>query len=115
LSSAIIYKILRPADWRAFAAAGRFKGAPVDLADGFLHFSAPDQVLETLARHFADEDAPMLVACDAAAFGDALKWEPSRGGALFPHLYGVLERRHVLSVTPLARGPNGAHLLPPLP
>ena len=85
-----VFKVLPAAEWDAACAQGRFDGAPVDLADGFIHLSAADQVAETLRRHFAGQDDLVLVAFDAAALGPALTWEPSRGGALFPHLYGPL-------------------------
>jgi uncharacterized protein (DUF952 family) len=86
----LIYKIC-PADlWRAAEGAGAFGGAPIDLADGYIHFSTAEQARETAARHFPGQDDLVLVAVDAAALGEALKWEPSRGGALFPHLYGPL-------------------------
>ncbi len=76
--------------WREAARDGVFRGAPIDLADGYIHFSTAAQVAETAARHFAGATDLVLVAVDAAALGDALRWEPSRGGALFPHLYGTL-------------------------
>lgn len=90
---ALIFKICAAAQWRAAEAAGEFRGAPVDLADGFIHFSAADQVEETAAKHFRGMGDLVLVAVDADALGTALKWEPSRGGALFPHLYGPLDVR----------------------
>jgi uncharacterized protein (DUF952 family) len=98
-----IYKICDAAEWRAVERAGEFTGAPVDLADGYIHFSAADQVEETAAKHFAGQRDLVLVAVAADALGPALKWEPSRGGALFPHLYGKL---------PL--GPEGRHAFPAL-
>lgn len=107
-----IYKIAPAALWREAEALGRFEGAPVDHADGFIHFSAADQLRETAARHFADVDDLLLVAVEAEALGPALKWEPSRGGALFPHLYGPLDLAHVRSVDPLPRGEDGAHVFP---
>lgn len=112
-SGAPIFKILRQDEWRGFEADGVFHGAPVDLADGYVHLSAADQVAATAARHFAGAEGLVLVAVDPAAAGDALRWEPSRGGALFPHLYGPLERAHVLWTAPLPLGPDGAHVFPP--
>lgn len=112
--AATIYKITSRAAWTAAEAAGRFTGAPVDLADGFIHFSTADQVRETAARHFAGQDGLVLVAVDAAALGAALAWEPSRGGALFPHLYGALAMEAVRWVKPLALGADGRHVFPPL-
>ncbi|MCC2108816.1 MAG: DUF952 domain-containing protein, partial [Hyphomicrobiales bacterium] len=81
----------------------------VDLADGFIHFSTAAQVAETAAKHFAGQTDLLLVAIDGATLGDALKWEPSRGGALFPHLYAPLDPRAAISVRPLPLGADGAH------
>lgn len=97
----LIYKILPRADWRAAEAQGEFRGSAVDLADGFIHFSAGDQVQETLRRHFADQADLVLVAVEAESLGPELKWEPSRGGALFPHLYGPLPTGLAVSVEPI--------------
>lgn len=104
-----VYKILTDDLWRAFAASGRLEGAPVDLADGFIHLSAADQVRETAARHFAGLSGLVLVTVDAASLGAALRWEPSRGGALFPHLHGPLDLTSVRSARPLPLGPDGCH------
>jgi uncharacterized protein (DUF952 family) len=87
---ALIYKILRPEEWLLLSANGVFEGSPVDLHDGFIHFSAADQVTETLARHFAGDTELVLLAVDGDAVGESLRWEVSRGGALFPHLYAQL-------------------------
>lgn len=108
----IIYKIFRAAEWDALCAAGQTAGAPVDLADGFIHFSTVEQVRETAAKHFAGAGGLVLVQLDSDRLGDALKWEPSRGGALFPHLYRVLRRDEVLRHDPLPIGPDGAHVFP---
>jgi len=97
----LIYKILRSSEWEAFEAAGETRGAPVDLADGFIHFSTAGQAAETAAKHFAGEDGLWLVAFEARRMGDALRWEPSRGGELFPHLYRVLRRDEVVWAKPL--------------
>jgi uncharacterized protein (DUF952 family) len=87
-----IYKILPASLWRTAQEEGVFRGAPVDLADGYIHFSTREQVAETAAKHFAAQSDLVLLEIDADAFtSDALKWEPSRGGALFPHLYDVLD------------------------
>jgi uncharacterized protein (DUF952 family) len=110
---AIIYKISTRSLWDEAERTGAFVGAPVDRADGFIHFSTADQVRETAARHFAGQGDLLLVAVDAAALGAALRYEPSRGGALFPHLYGTLLLSAVLWVKPLAVGPEG-HLFPEL-
>jgi uncharacterized protein (DUF952 family) len=110
----IIYKIAPKALWHEAEAAGRFDGAPIDLEDGFIHFSDAGQVRETAAKHFAGHDDLLLVAIDAGALGDALKWEVSRGGALFPHLYAPLSLDHVIWVKDLPLGPNGTHVFPEL-
>lgn len=107
----MIYKLFRAAEMAEFAGAGRTLGAPVDRADGYVHFSTAAQAAETAARHFAGEDGLWLLACDEAAMGDALRWEPSRGGQLFPHLYRALERADVAWVRPLPLGPGG-HVFP---
>ncbi len=109
---ALIYKIVPDALWRAAEAEGAFAGAPVDAADGFIHFSTGAQVRETAARHFAGQDDLLLVAVDAAALGATLRWEPSRGGALFPHLYGPLPLAAVAWCQPLPRDARGAHRFP---
>lgn len=108
----LIYKISPGKDWQQAEARGRFSGAPVDLADGFIHFSTAEQVRETAAKHFAGQDGLVLVAVEAEALGEGLKWEPSRGGALFPHLYGELEMSAVRWVRELPLGADGAHLFP---
>jgi uncharacterized protein (DUF952 family) len=101
LAAMLIYKVLRAAEWAAFDRDGGIRGAPVDLADGFIHFSTAEQLPETLARHFAGEADLMLLAVDAARAGDALRWEPARGGALFPHLYRPVGRADMLWSRPL--------------
>ena len=85
-----IYKIMRADEWAALRRNKASDGAPVDLSDGFIHFSTAAQVRETAARHFADAEGLMLLAVDELRLGDALRWEPARGGDLFPHLYGAL-------------------------
>lgn len=97
----LIYKILPSAEWDAALARGRFDGSAIDLKDGFIHFSAADQWAETLAKHFAGQTDLLLVAVEADALGPGLKWEASRGGALFPHLYGVLPTDLAVSVVTL--------------
>jgi uncharacterized protein (DUF952 family) len=106
-----IYKILRQAEWADLDARGETAGAPVDIADGFIHFSTAEQVAETAARHFAGQDGLILAAFEAGTLGEALVWEPSRGGALFPHLYGPLCRADVLWHAPLPLQ-GGAHVFP---
>ncbi|MCY1708184.1 DUF952 domain-containing protein [Pannonibacter sp. SL95] len=110
----LIFKILPDAMWRAAEREGIFRGAPVDLADGYIHFSTAAQVRETAARHFAGQTDLLLAAFDSDAFGTALKWEPSRGGALFPHLYGTLSPSQAIWVHPLPLGQDGAHQFPEL-
>lgn len=109
-----IYKICPAALWHEARSRGVFAGAPVDRADGYIHFSTAAQVRETAAKHFARQDDLMLLWVDAQALGDALKWEPSRGGALFPHLYGALDIRHVARAEKLPLGADGAHVFPEL-
>jgi uncharacterized protein (DUF952 family) len=109
----LIYKIFRAPEWEALAAAGETRGAPVDLADGFIHFSTATQAAETAARHFAGLKDLWLVAVDAAACGADLAWEPSRGGELFPHLYRPLRMADVLWARPLPLI-GGAHRFPTL-
>ncbi|MGX5842215.1 DUF952 domain-containing protein [Mesorhizobium sp. ArgA1] len=112
--SQIIYKIAPEALWREAEKSGRFTGAPIDIADGFIHFSTAGQARETAAKHFAGQTDLVLVSIDGARLGEALKYEISRGGALFPHLYGVLEMSAVLWVRPLPLGPDGTHQFPAL-
>ncbi len=107
----LIFKILRRSEWDAFRAAGGTDGAPVDLADGYIHFSTANQVVGTAARHFASESDLVLVAFDADALGPALKWEPARGGALFPHLYRRLRIAEVVWDKSLPLGATG-HIFP---
>lgn len=107
----MIYKILRRPEWDAFRAAGQTAGAPVDLADGYIHFSTSAQVVETAARHFATETNLVLVAVDPDRLGPALRWEPSRGGQLFPHLYRALRLEEVVWDKSLPLGATG-HIFP---
>ena len=110
----IIYKISDVALWNEAKRSGIFTGAPVDVADGFIHFSTAAQAAETAARHFAGRGDLVLVAVDADALGAGLRHEPSRGGELFPHLYGTLPLAAVCWVTPLPLGPDGKHVFPEL-
>ncbi|RIK83968.1 MAG: DUF952 domain-containing protein [Hyphomicrobiales bacterium] len=110
----LIYKIAPGALWRKAEAQGTFAGAPVDAADGYIHFSTAAQVRETAAKHFAGQEDLVLVAVEAARLGAALKWEPSRGGALFPHLYAPLDLAAVAWARPLPLGPDGNHHFPEL-
>jgi len=106
-----IYKICPRDLWREAETAGRFAGAPVDIADGFIHFSSAPQVRDTATRHFSGQDDLLLIAVDAEALGDKLRWEVSRDGARFPHLYGDLPLSAVREVWPLPLSPDG-HIFP---
>lgn len=108
----LIYKVAPFSLWQSAEAAGVFTGAPVDLADGFIHFSTAGQLRETLARHFAGQGDLMLAAVNAAELGDALRWEVSRGGDLFPHLYVPLDLKAVAWTTPIAVAADGSVDLP---
>ncbi len=105
----LIFKIVASDEWRAAERAGGFDGAGVDRADGYIHFSTAAQAQETAAKWFAGRDGLTLVAVDPAALGADLRWEPSRGGALFPHLYGRLAMDAVVWSRPLPLGPDGRH------
>lgn len=94
-----IYKIMPQAEWKAAQAAGRFEGSAVDHLDGYIHFSTSGQAQETARRHFRGQAGLVVLEIEAADLGPALRWEPSRGGDLFPHLYGALEAAHVRAVT----------------
>lgn len=107
----LIYKIFRAPEWRSLCQHGRTHGAPVDLADGFIHFSTAGQVTETATRHFAGERDLTLAAADAARLGPALKWDVSRGGNRFPHLYGALAHEDIAWARALPLH-DGAHDFP---
>lgn len=107
----MIYKILRSDEWAALQASGETVGAPIDGADGYVHFSTAAQAAETAAKHFAGIDGLMLLAYDEAAMTGDLRWEPSRGGALFPHLYGPLRLADMVWAKPLPLGDTG-HIFP---
>ena len=109
---AAIYKICRAAEWAAALAEGTYAGSAVDVKDGFIHFSTAAQAAETAAKHFAGQADLVLVRLEAEALGPALKWEPSRGGALFPHLYAPLDVRQATWVKPLPLGGDGTHKFP---
>ena len=108
----LIYKITPRKDWLKAEAAGHFLGAQVDLQDGFIHFSTAGQASETAAKHFAGQDDLLLVAVRIAELGDALRWEVSRGGALFPHLYAKLPMDAVEWARPMPLRDDGVHVLP---
>ena len=111
----LIFKIVPHALWAEAEGNGVFAGAPIDRSDGFIHFSTAGQVRETAARHFANQRDLLLVAVAADALGDALRWEPSRGGALFPHLYDMLRVADAAWVRPLPLGADGRYVFGDLP
>jgi uncharacterized protein (DUF952 family) len=106
-----VYKIVPAPLWRSSEAAGTFTGSPIDLLDGYIHLSTGHQVRETAARHFAALDDLLLVAVTITALD--VRWEPSRNGDLFPHLYGTLPLSRVQWVVPLPLGSDGRHSFPP--
>lgn len=106
------YKVLTADQMAALERDGTFAGAPVDLADGYIHLSTADQLTETVDRHFAGQDGLHVVALDLGSFGESLKWEESRGGALFPHLYGPLLLETAIAYSPLRRDEDGGVRLP---
>lgn len=107
----LIYKIFRTEEWAALRAAGTTRGAPIDVADGYVHFSTAEQAAETAAKHFEGQDNLMLLALEADDLGRDLKWEVSRGNALFPHLYRDLRMDDVIWAQPLPLV-NGVHQFP---
>ena len=109
-----LYKICPATLWREAERASVFRGSEVDHRDKFIHFSTAAQVPETAAKHFAGQSDLLLISVDASMLGSALKWGPSRGGALFPHLYGPLALEAVKRVDPLPLGPDRGHVFPPL-
>lgn len=108
-TAAVIVKIVPRILWQAAETAGVFAGSPIDLADGFIHFSTVAQAEDTAARHFAGQDDLLVVGVDPDRLGDWLRWEPSRGGALFPHLYRPLPVAEVAFVKPLPLAADGRH------
>lgn len=107
-----LFKICPAPLWRQAERAGVFHGSEVDRRDGYIHLSTSAQAVETAARHFSGQNDLLLVRVDSAKLGSRLKWEPSRGGRLFPHLYGDLDLTAVLKVEPLPLGPDGQHIFP---
>ena len=110
-----VYKILSRQAWDAAVAAGRFEGAAIDLKDGYIHLSTGAQAQETARLHFRGQSGLVVAAFEADALGAALKWEPSRAGQLFPHLYGVLDPALAVAVTEAPLDADGAPQLGPLP
>ena len=111
---ASIYKICRATDWAQAVAFGQYTGSPDDLRDGFIHLSTAAQVHDTAAKYFRGQEGLVLVKVDAVPLGDALKWELSRGGAMFPHVYGPLPTRLAVTVEPLALAADGVPIIPEL-
>jgi uncharacterized protein (DUF952 family) len=107
----MIYKIFKPNEWAKLQQNGTTEGAPIDIQDGYIHFSTAEQVRETARKHFAGAGDLILLAADDTRLGNALKWEVSRGGALFPHLYRNLNLDDVSQVYPLPEV-NSAHVFP---
>jgi uncharacterized protein (DUF952 family) len=114
MTDQLIYKILTAEQWRQAEAAGVFNGAPIDLKDGYIHFSTAEHVRGTADRHFAGMKNLVLAAVETGKLGDRLVYEISRGGALFPHLYDVLDLAAVKWVRPMPLGEDGRHELPDL-
>jgi uncharacterized protein (DUF952 family) len=110
----LIYHMCRQAEWAAAEAAGTYRGSSQDAADGFIHFSTAGQIRESARKHRAGQADLVVVTVDATRVGAALRWEPSRAGALFPHLYGALPLGAVVRVDPLPLSPDGLHLFPKL-
>lgn len=108
-----IYKILPRAEWEAAQAAGAFEGSAVDRQDGYIHFSTAAQAQETARRHFAGQADLLVLEVEADDLGEALRWEPSRGGDLFPHLYGPLRTELVRSVREAPLGDDGVPQVAP--
>jgi uncharacterized protein (DUF952 family) len=109
-----IYHMCRSDEWRSAEASGAYPGSSQDVADGFIHFSTATQIVESAAKHRAGQDGLMLLTVDARKLGPALRWEASRGGQLFPHLYGPLPVAAVIEARPLPLGADGHHVFPPL-
>jgi uncharacterized protein (DUF952 family) len=107
----IAYKVLTSSDWMALN-AGTFQGAPIDIADGYIHLSTAKQLTETVDRHFAGQDDLIIAAIDLTALGSDVRWEISRHGQLFPHVYAPLRRDVVMAWCRLQRNANGAVCLP---
>lgn len=110
--SSPVYKVLAQAVYEAAKSEGQFLGTGNDLRDGFIHLSAAHQIAGTLAKHYAGQKDLLLLGVDPERLGESLKWEPSRGGDLFPHLYGALPLDAILSVAPLALDDDNWHILP---
>lgn len=108
----LIYHMCKREEWQAAGESGRYGGSSQDRADGFIHFSTAEQIIDSAARHRAGQDGLVLLTVNAENLGEALKWEASRGGALFPHLYGELPVSAAVRVDDLPLGPDGRHVFP---
>ncbi len=111
-SNQLIYKIVSRDQWSQAESLGVFEGAAIDLQDGYIHFSDADQAEETVAKHFAGQSDLLLVAVETDTLGEDLKWEVSRGGALFPHLYSSMQVNSAVWVKELPLGEDGRHVFP---
>ena len=108
----VAYKVLTALQMAEFEREGMFAGAPIDIADGYIHLSTADQLTETVTKHFAGQDDLHLVAVDLVVLGESVKWEASRGGQLFPHIYAALPLSAALAYGALARAADGTVVLP---
>ncbi|MCP4329210.1 MAG: DUF952 domain-containing protein [Alphaproteobacteria bacterium] len=115
MAESLIYHMCRRDEWDAACGTGVYRGSSQDEADGFIHFSTADQIAASAAKHRAGQSGLVLIEVDASRLGDALRWEPARDGALFPHLYGVLAVDSVTAVRDLPVDREGRHLFPALP
>ena len=112
IDNTLIYKVVTAKDWTTAKTQGEFVGVDIDIADGFIHFSSPSQVRQTVALHFADQVDLRLIGVDSKMLGDDLRWECSRGGEVFPHLYGTFSVDSVVSIDELPIGRNGQRIFP---
>lgn len=112
MAETLVYKIVNAAEWASAARSGAYGGSPDDERDGYIHLSSVGQLIGTLTRHFENQRGLVLVEFDAKELEPALRWEPSRNGALFPHLYGPLPTAAARRVTPLANAADGTIVLP---
>jgi uncharacterized protein (DUF952 family) len=110
----MVYHMCPAEAWEAAKQSGAYRGTEDDRRDGFIHFSTAEQIAESARRHRAGQNGLLLIAVEDMRLGCRLRWEPSRGGDLFPHLYGALDLAEAASVRPLPLGPDGLHVFPPL-
>jgi uncharacterized protein (DUF952 family) len=112
MSDRIVYKVMSAAELTQMRRDGVFRGSPADIADGYIHLSCGSQLAATVDKHFSDVDGLVVAAVDLLRLGDTVRWEPSRGGQLFPHIHGLLPFDAVVSVAPLERTRDGGIMLP---